>query len=378
MLSVAEPSFDQDEKDALAEVIDSGWITMGERVGRFEHDFAQAHQAAGAVAVSSATAGLHLALHALGIGPEDEVLVPSLTFVASANCILYVGATPVFVDIRSPRCPLMSLDDAARKCTNRTRAIILVHYAGYVADLDLWRTFAQSRDLVLVEDAAHAAGLTLPGTVSDAAVFSFYGNKNMTTAEGGMVIARADELRERIRQMRGHCLTSGTFQRHHSLLPLYDVPTLGFNYRLDELRAAIGIVQLRKLRAWNEKRAELTRCYRDLLGEECPEVVVPSFDGSQASSNHIMPVLLPSGANRPDIVARLRASGIQTSMHYPPVHLLSLYRERYPGASLPETETFAAREITLPLHPRLEIADIAKVSRSLAGSLAMIGVGAEP
>jgi dTDP-4-amino-4,6-dideoxygalactose transaminase len=350
---------------------------MGERVERFECDFAELHGATGAVAVSSATAGLHLVLHALGIGPGDEVLVPSLTFVATANCVLYVGATPVFVDIRSLGCPLMSLEDAAAKCTSATRAIILVHYAGYVADLSAWRDFASAHGLALVEDAAHAAGLTSPGTVSNAAVFSFYGNKNMTTAEGGMVLAQDDALRQSIRQMRGHSLTSGTFQRHHELLPSYDVPSLGFNYRMDELRAAIGIVQLRKLRGWNEKRAALTRRYRSVLGEQCPELLVPSFDGVQASSHHIMPVLLPKGASRADVVAKLRAGGIQTSMHYPPVHLLSLYRERCPGSRLAKTEEFAAREITLPLHPGLELDDIDTVSRSTARALSTTEVGAE-
>ena len=375
MLSVAEPSLGQDEKDALVEVIESGWITMGERVQRFERDFAVVHQAADAVAVASATAGLHLSLHALGIGPGDEVLVPSMTFVASANCILYVGATPVFVDIKSTSCPLMSIEDAAAKCTDRTTAIVLVHYAGYIANGDLWRDFAAERDLVIIEDAAHTAGQPAAGTIGDTAVFSFYGNKNMTTAEGGMVVAREDALRERIRQMRGHSLTSGTFQRHHQIIAAYDVPMLGFNYRMDELRAALGIVQLRKLQSWNEKRAELTRQYRDLLRAECPEVVVPSFDGCTASSHHIMPVVLPAGADRKGIVASMRADGIQTSMHYPPVHLLSLYRDCSPERCLPVTEDFAGHEITLPLHPKLDAADIARVSQSLARSLSAVGVG---
>jgi dTDP-4-amino-4,6-dideoxygalactose transaminase len=169
MLLVAEPILGPEEKAALSDVIDSGWITMGERVQQFEKAFAEVHRTEDSVAVSSCTAGLHLILLALGLGPGDEVLVPGLTFVATANCVLYVGATPVFVDIESNDLPLMSLDDAAAKCTERTKAIILVHYAGYLPDRAKWRNFADRRGLMLIEDAAHATGLPEAGTYGVAA-----------------------------------------------------------------------------------------------------------------------------------------------------------------------------------------------------------------
>ncbi len=188
MLLVAEPSLGEDEKAALADVIDSGWITMGSRVKAFEREFAEQHRSADAVAVGSCTAGLHLALDALGIGAGDEVLVPALTFVATSNSVLYTGATPVFVDIESFDVPIMSLEDAAAKCTAKTRAVIIMHYAGYIADRDAWRAFADSRGLFLIEDSAHAVGADRTPVYGDAAVFSFYGNKNMTTAEGGMIL----------------------------------------------------------------------------------------------------------------------------------------------------------------------------------------------
>ena len=182
MLLVSEPILGAEEKAALAAVIDSGWVTMGDRVQEFEQTFARLHQAEEFVAVSSCTAALHLILHALGIGPGDEVLVPSLTFVATANSVLYVGARPVFVDIESPEVPLMSLDDAEAKCTARTKAVILVHFGGYLAERDAWQAFARRKGLLLIEDAAHAPGLPAVGTLGEAAAFSFYGNKNMTTA----------------------------------------------------------------------------------------------------------------------------------------------------------------------------------------------------
>ncbi|MDW6020573.1 DegT/DnrJ/EryC1/StrS aminotransferase family protein [Mesorhizobium sp. BAC0120] len=204
MLLVSAPVLGAPEKAALSKVIDTGWLTMGEQVRAFEQAFAEMHGAEDCVAVSSCTAALHLILYALGIGRGDEVLVPSMTFVATANAVLYVGATPVFVDIESADVPLMSIEQAEARCTSQTKAIILVHFAGYLANRKEWQTFARAHDLHLVEDAAHAPGLKEVGTYGAAAAFSFYGNKNMTTAEGGAVIARDPKLLATIRLARGH------------------------------------------------------------------------------------------------------------------------------------------------------------------------------
>jgi dTDP-4-amino-4,6-dideoxygalactose transaminase len=373
MLMVAEPVLGEEEKAALARVLESGWITMGDRVREFELEFARRHGATDAVALGSCTAALHLILEALGIGPGDEVLVPSLTFVATANCVLYVGAKPVFVDVESLSLPLMSRSDAAAKCTERTRAIILVHYAGYTIDREAWRDFASSRGLLLVEDAAHAAGAGQAGSFGDAAAFSFYGNKNMTTAEGGAVLAADADVLARIRQMRGHGLTTGTFQRRSSRISTYDVTMLGYNYRMDELRAAIGLVQLEHLSAWNERRSELVRLYARRLKSLCPAVLLPFADWHCASNNgsahHIMPIVLPKGVERQYIVDELRDCEVQTTIHYPPVHRLSFYRERFPSLRLPCTEEFARRELTLPLHPRMQDAHVEQVVDALARAL---------
>ena len=293
MLLVSEPVLGAEEKLALAAVIDGGWITMGDRVCEFEQAFARLHGAEDSVAVSSCTAALHLILHALGIGPGDEVLVPSLTFVATANSVLYVGARPVFVDIELPEEPLMSLDDAEAKCNSRTKAIILVHFGGYLADRESWQSFAQRKGVLLIEDAAHAPGQPAAGTFGEAAAFSFYGNKNMTTAEGGAIIARDPQLRETIRRARSHGMTSGTRQRLDSRTPDYDVTILGYNYRMDELRAALGLVQLRRLQEWNDIRRRLSLRYRRLMAEHCPSVTVPFADG-WPSAHHLMPAVLPA------------------------------------------------------------------------------------
>jgi dTDP-4-amino-4,6-dideoxygalactose transaminase len=369
MLLVSEPSLGEEEKAALIAVIDSNWITMGSRVEAFERVFAEHHRAADAIAVGSCTAGLHLALDALGIGPGDEVLVPALTFVATANSVLYTGATPVFVDIESLDVPIMSCADAAAKCTPSTKAVIVVHYAGYIADRDVWREFADSRGLFLIEDSAHAVGADRQSIFGDAAIFSFFGNKNMTTAEGGMVVAKEQRVLDRIRQARGHGMTTGTMQRLSGNLITYDVTMLGWNYRMDELRAAIGLTQIQNLNAWNAKRRALTGTYRTALRQHCPNVSVP-FSQPRPSTYHILPALLPRNVDRQHVVEKLRDGGIQTTNHYPPTHWFSWYQDRFPSVHLPQTEEFAMRELTLPLHPKLEAAHVEYVARTLAKALA--------
>jgi dTDP-4-amino-4,6-dideoxygalactose transaminase len=368
MLLVSEPILGAEEMAALAAVIESGWVTMGDRVREFEQAFARLHEADDSIAVSSCTAALHLILHALGIGPGDEVLVPSLTFVATANSVLYVGARPVFVDIASPEVPLMSLDEAESKCTARTKAVIIVHFGGYLANHDAWQSFARRKGLLLIEDAAHAPGLPAAGTLGEAAAFSFYGNKNMTTAEGGAIIARSRPLREAIRRARCHGMTSGTRQRLVSRSPDYDVTMLGFNYRMDELRAAVGLVQLNRLPEWNDIRRRLSLRYRQLIAEHCPSVMVP-FTNSWPSAHHLMPVVLPPAIRRQAVIDRLRKRGIQTTVHYPPVHRLTFYNDLDPKSCLPRTEEFAGRELTLPLHPRMTPATVELVVKSLTAAL---------
>ena len=369
MLFVSEPNLGPDEKAAVAEVIASNWITMGDRVRQFEMEFASHHNVGDAVAVSSCTAGLHLALQALGIGPGDEVLVPSLSFVATANAVLYTGARPIFVDVESIDVPLMSCTHAAAKVTDRTKAAVVMHYAGYLANRDAWKDFAGAHGLFLVEDSAHAVGHGRTGLFGDAAVFSFYGNKNMTTGEGGMIVASDPSILKSARQARGHGMTTDTMTRLRERPASYDVTMLGQNYRMNELSAAIGSVQLRKLAGWNDRRQTLTAHYRGVLGVFCPDVSVP-FSAEWPSAHHILPVLLPEDADRTKIMDSLRQEGIQTSMHYPAIHLTSLYRGMYPGVSLPLTEAFSRRELTLPLHPKMNTEQVETVVRVLAQALA--------
>jgi dTDP-4-amino-4,6-dideoxygalactose transaminase len=246
---------------------------------------------------------------------------------------------------------------------------VVMHYGGYLVPSDPWQSLARGRDLRLIEDAAHAAGLDRPTIFSDVAVYSFFGNKNMTTAEGGMVIAPDDATLNKVKQLRSHGMTRGTMQRLSSGMLDYDVTMLGYNYRMDELRAAIGLVQLHNLKSWNQQRGRLTSIYRELLDLYCKNVFVP-FSMPRPSSNHIFPVVLPADVDRTQVANHLRGRGIQTSMHYPPIHKFSWYRDRFPSVSLPNTEEFCRRELTLPLHPKMNEADVETVVRGLADALA--------
>ena len=359
-ISLSEPILGGEEKEALSAVIDSNWLTMGDRVTGFERAFADLHGAVDAVAVSSCTAGLHLCLAALDVGAGDEVLVPSLTFVATANAVLYTGATPVFVDIENQSLPHIALEDARAKCSSRTKAVIVMHYGGYLVDLFAWRSFADEHGLLLIEDAAHAPAVGEVGRWSDASAFSFFANKNMSTAEGGMVLAREKPILDRVRRMRSHGMTTGTLDRHRGHAYSYDVTTLGYNYRMDELRAAVGSAQLKRLPEWNKRRRELMLQYREKFNEALPNIEIP-FTGDHKTAAHLMPVLLPVESNRGEVMTELREAGIQSSIHYPPVHLFSYYQNRFPETVLPITEAFSQRELTLPLHPSLDDRDLATV-----------------
>ncbi len=355
------PFFDlvlgDEEKRAVLDVMESNWLTAGPRIADLESAFSAATGGgAQSVALSSATAALHLSLAALGIGAGDEVIVPSLTFVACANVIRYVGATPVFADVTGELDWDVSPSDVAARITPRTRAIIVVHYAGYPCDMDRFHAISQENGLALIEDCSHAPlgtwrGKPL-GTFGDTGCFSFFSNKNMTTGEGGMIISRNPQLIERFRILRSHGITASTYQRFKGHAYGYDVAEPGYNYRLDEIRAAIGIEQLRKLPAFNARRKELVRRYRRLIAQRVPDVRVPFTERDADSGCHIFPVLLPGGEeNRNNTIRAMAARGIQCSIHYRPIHTFSAYQGV--SADVPVTDRIAQSILTLPLFPSL-------------------------
>ncbi|HET9129407.1 MAG TPA: DegT/DnrJ/EryC1/StrS family aminotransferase, partial [Terriglobia bacterium] len=289
----------------------------------------------------------------------DEVLCPSLTFVATAAAVVHCGAKPVLVDICSAKDPTMDPFDAEKKITARTKAILPVHYGGIPANMRTLTNIAKSHNLWIVEDAAHAPGARYDGRAcgswSDAGCFSFFGNKNITTAEGGMITTSDPELAAHIRLLRSHGMTVNSWDRENGRPGHYDVMEFGFNFRFDDIRAAIGLAQLAKLERINLKRKELSRLYSVLLSESEPDLILPfaSIPLDKEPSYHLYPVLFPTTEERNSMEELLRKDGIQTSIHYKPIHRFKAFQDVDSSISLPVTENFAERELSLPLYPSM-------------------------
>ncbi len=358
LVPLSDISFGAEEHEAVKRVLESGWISMGPETELFEEEFARSVGSSHAVATSSGTAALHLALHALGIGPGKEVVVPSLTFVATANAVLYVGASPVFADIASEDDWNISPTEIAKKLSPRTAAIVVMHYGGFPCQMDRIMEVADSRGVPVIEDAAHAPGAVFQGRSLGAwgkiGCFSFFANKNMTTAEGGMLVTDDDDLAKRVRSLRSHGMTTLTWDRHKGHSFSYDVTEMGYNFRMDEIRAALGRVQLARLHENNAARRSLTARMRGAFGN-VPGIVVP-FRAKQIESAacHIFPILLDSADARPRFMDHMKSAGVQTSIHYPPVHSFTAFRRMQTGP-LPLTDEIAAREVTLPLFPAMTL-----------------------
>ncbi len=374
-----DPDFGPAELEAVQAPVREGWLTMGPYTEKLEKMLCELTGSAHAVAVSNCTAALHLALLAGGIGPGDEVLCPTLTFVATANAIRYVGATPVFCESVGPNNLNTDPDDVRAKLTPRTRAVMVVHYAGYPADLPRLCALAEERGLLVVEDCAHALVSSLHGracgTWGRFGCFSFFSNKNATCGEGGAILTQDAALAERLKRLRAHGMTTMTLDRHKGRAHSYDVVDVGYNFRLDEIRSSLMLAQLRRLGSFLEARRRHVELYGRLLSDT--EVIVPDFawkELAQAGDKvgyHILPILLPEGVDRLRIMSALREQGIQSSIHYPPIHRFASFRASALPASLPRTEALAERELTLPLYPSMTESQVRYVCESLAQALAV-------
>jgi dTDP-4-amino-4,6-dideoxygalactose transaminase len=302
------------------------------------------------------------------------VILPSLNFVAAANAVGHTGATAVFCDIRGVHDLNLDPADVEAAVSPRTRALLVLHYGGFSCDMDAVAEIANRHDLVVIEDAAHAPGATwrgrMCGTIGRVGCFSFFSNKNLAIGEGGMIVTDDLELVQRMRLLRSHGMTTLTWDRHRGHAHTYDVVAQGFNYRLDEVRAAVGLVQLRRLEAANAARARIVARYRHLL-DGVEGLIVPFADGHDTSSHHLAVVVLSDETSRERVQEVLREQRIQTSVHYPPIHRFSAYAE---GAGarreLPMTEALAGRVLTLPLYPHLDDAQVEAVAEALREALA--------
>lgn len=380
-IPLSDIDLDEEEIGEVVRVLRSRWLSMGPVTQRFEEEFAKYLDVKYAFAVANGTAALHIAHKVLDIGPGDEVIVPSLTFVATANAVLYVGAQPVFADITSLGDFNISPEDISRKITNKTKAITLVHYGGYPCDMDAIMEIAKKRGIKVIEDAAHAPGAEYKGkklgTIGNIGCFSFFANKNLVTGEGGMLVTNDDSLAERVRIIRSHGMTTLTWDRHKGHAYSYDAIDIGFNYRINEVASALGSVQLRKLDRNNAKRSTIVEQYKRGL-KHMPHLSIPFENYEGKSSHHIFPVLLAENTSRDEVMDWLKEKGIQTSIHYPPIHLFTYYKKRfhYREGMLPKTEYVGKHEVTLPLHPKMKEKDVLRVITA-AQEILQPGMGCE-
>lgn len=372
-IPLSDIDFSKEERAAVDSVLESKWLTMGSVTEEFEQAFAAHVGAKYAIAVANGTAALHLSCIVAGLGSQDQAIVPSLTFVATANAVRYTGATPVFADITGKDDLNISYHSIEKLINERTRAILVMHYGGYACDMPSIMELARERGLIVIEDAAHAVGSELGGTKlgtwGDMGCYSFFSNKNMTTGEGGMIVTSDEKFYQKLRLLRSHGMTTLTWERHKGHASSYDVVELGYNYRIDEIRAALGIVQLGKLTANNERRRYLTQIYRETLLELVPQIEVPFFDHPGISAAHLMPVLLPGRIDRSSFMESMKSQGIQTSIHYPPIHTFTAYNSGKDKYFLPQTEDIASREVTLPLYPAMSDEDVFSVAEAISQAL---------
>ncbi len=355
------PLFDLDygpeEEEAVRRVVRSGWLTQGPETQAFEEEFARYLGVPEVVMTSLGTTALHLAYLAAGLKPGDEVIVPSLTFIATVSPLLWMGVRVVFADILSVRQPVIGPETVAPLIGPRTRAVVYVSYNGLQEPLPALRDLCEEHGLLLIEDAAHATGGRAPdgrpaGSLAPIAAFSFFANKTLPVGEGGALATHLPEVARQARLLRSHGMTSLSWDRYRRRSLTYDVVRLGFNYRASELAAALARVRLRKLTVEVAQRRERVARYRRLLAQAgMPVEPVPA--PLETGSHYIFPVLVPR--DREGLMQHLKNQGIQTSVHYPPVHRFRAVREALGDAlsSLPHTEEFSRRELTLPLYSRL-------------------------
>jgi dTDP-4-amino-4,6-dideoxygalactose transaminase len=360
----------KEEEREILKVIRSGWLSTGPVTEKFEKTFSKYLGGGHAVAVSNGTAALHLALASLDLKEGDEVILPSLTFIATANAVLYVGAKPVFADIVNSEGLNISPEEIEKKITKKTKAIMVMHYGGYPCDMKAILGIARRHGLYVIEDAAHAPGAKYQrekcGLIGDVGCFSFFSNKNLVTGEGGMVVTRHRAWAEKVRRMRSHGMEALSWDKYRGHLSFYDVRGIGYNYRTTEIQSALGLVQLKKLDRNNRVRRKLVDIYRKEL-QVCEGISIPFLTFKGNPSCHLFPILVTPPVDRNKLMVRLKDFGIQTSVHYPPIHLFSFYRKRFGFkiGMLPKTEDVSRREVTLPLHPRMNEKDVKWIAKKV-------------
>lgn len=349
-------NFNQQEEKAVIETLRSRWISTGPRTVEFENKFSSLMHAKYSVSLANCTVALHLAMILCDISDGDEVICPSLTFVATVNAIRYVRAVPIFADIKSNDDLTIDPSDIEKKITKKTKALVVMHYGGFACDMESIMSIAKKHNLKVIEDACHGPLSEYQnkklGTIGDVGCFSFFSNKNISTGEGGMIVTNNKKYYEKAKLLRSHGMTTLSYERSRGHSTSYDVISLGFNYRMDDIRAAIGLIQLEKLKKDILKRAEVRKTYIDGL-KSIDKIVIPFSNYKEPSSNYIFPIVLKNSTKkfRDEVRNKLDEIGIQTSVHYPAVHRFSIYKKFY--TNLPRTNYVTDNLITLPMFGKL-------------------------
>ena len=374
IIPYSRQSIDEDDIQAVVEVLRSDWLTTGPMVEKFEQAVADFVGAKHAVAVSSGTAALHCAMYAAGIGPGDEVILPPMTFVATVNAVVFQGGTPVFADVDEDTL-LINPAEVEKKISPKTKAIIAVDYAGQPCDYDALRAIADRHNLILIADACHSLGAEYKGrkvgTLADLTVFSFHPVKHITTGEGGMVVTDNAEYAEKMRRFRNHGITTDHRQRFKDGTWNYEMADLGYNYRLTDFQCALGLSQLRKLSAWIFRRQEIAEKY-DRTFAEIPTVRPLKTLQDRRHAYHLYVIRLEGAqeiGGRSGIFESLRKEGIGINVHYIPVHLHPFYRKRcgtHPGMC-PMVEAAYRQILSLPIFPAMEDRDVKEVIEAVRG-----------
>jgi perosamine synthetase len=373
MIPVFKPSIGDEELAAVKEVFKSYWIGLGPKTEEFERKFAEYSGVNYAIGTNNGTAALHLALKSFNIGPGDEVILPSLTFISCAHAVLYCGAKPVFADVYADTLTL-NINDIKEKITKKTRAIMPVHYGGHPCDMNAIMEIAKEHNLIVIEDAAHACGAEYKkrkiGSISDITCFSFHAVKNLTTGEGGMITTNSANIADILRRLRWLGISKGTWDRYAprqdaSLESLpkwyYKVAELGYKYHMSDIQAAIGIVQLKKLDKLNQKRREIAKYYSDQLSK-LSWIETPVEKEYAKCVYHLYVI---KAENRDGLIPYLTKNGIAASVHYMPIHLHPLYRKY--KTSVPVTMKVWKKLVTLPMFPDLSNSDTENIIKTIRG-----------
>ena len=353
-----EPWISDEDKKIVKKTLTQSMLTLGPQLEKFENDFCKYSKAKYAVAVSNCTAALHLSLMALGIKKDDEVIIPDLTFVADANAILACNAKPVIVDINKENF-FLSISNIKKNITKKTKAIIPVHIYGQVCNIEEILDVAKDNNLKVIEDCAHAVGTFHKskhvGTLGNTGCFSFYPTKNITTAEGGMVITNSEKIAEKVRQLRNHGMTKSLKSRYSSEYPwIFDIKQPGYNYRLDEIRAALGITQLKRIKKINELRKKASSYYNKNL-QNIPGIILPDMVNDKTHSYHLYTIRVTKlyKLSRNQLFKKLKDSGIRTTVYWMPIHKYTAYRKFVKTSNTLNTTKIYDEILALPLFPNI-------------------------